>query len=33
MTEFVVNALEQAGSILLLCAICFCVTYSLVILV
>ncbi len=33
MTEFFVTALEQVGPILLVCAICFCVTYSLVILV
>ena len=33
MTEFFVSALEQVGPILLLCAICFCVTYSLAILV
>ena len=33
MTQFLVTALEQGGPILLVCSICFCVTYSLVILV
>ena len=33
MTQFFVTALEQGGPILLVCSICFCITYSLVILV
>ena len=33
MTQFLITALEQGGPIFLVCSICFCVAFSLVILV